>query len=75
MTPEERAADVLDLFASGPSPLELERSRQNDIALIAADIRAAENDALERAAVVADGCWPGYPDAASAIRALKHKEP
>jgi len=68
MTPEERARNVwldqVDRQMKG-APLNLE-------AEIAAAIRAAENDALERAALSVDAAFPG-DYGGKRIRAMKHR--
>lgn len=65
MTPEERAAKVVD---------ELDEAFHGERAgIIAEAIKMAENDALERAAKTVDGEDPFAEHDATAIRALKHK--
>lgn len=72
MTPEERAA-VIDWPEDTIS-----MSWEESCAIVAAAIRAAENDALERAALVLEQIgpanWDTHEFAADLVRALKHKE-
>jgi hypothetical protein len=76
MTPEERAASLKQEILTDMTQEDF------DVEIIAAAIRAAENDALERAAIKIIGEWSNMPsvgmrqlqDIAEVVRALKHKE-
>jgi hypothetical protein len=72
VTPEERAGEVVFELGLGFDPSSVHES---DREIVAAAIRVAENDALERAARVADELDNGEAAsaiAAMAIRAMKH---
>jgi hypothetical protein len=81
MTPEDRAKQAWDAALWGKA----EGSAKTLLPYIATAIRAAENDALERAALKCEAAkpWGNMSDdhtanklqrVADAIRALKHKE-
>lgn len=73
MTPEERAKQVCAELKGAPYDPEewIEAQSPDVLEAVTSAIRAAENDALERAAVRLDQM--AISSAAAAVRALKHK--
>jgi hypothetical protein len=73
MTPEERADEIVDsMIRHGASG---NKSNEALFLQIAASIRAAENDALERAAeAIESDSFEGATTAASVVRNLKHED-
>lgn len=82
MTQEERATEILRNIRSQKIPTDHLASDSSIEICIACGIRAAENDALERAALAVSGMMDHddadwrmiYDDCAAAVRALKHKD-